>query len=246
YALWFSASLKFLVPFAVLLSLGRQAAPVVAPVTPSLATAVSRLTVPFPEIVWTGGAPEHTSRLPWIPAAWAAGVLIVVGTRVRAWRRIRAVLRTSRRNPLPFPLEVRTSSNAIEPGLIGFWRSTLLLPEGIEDCLTPRQLQAVLAHELCHARRRDNLTAAVHMAVEALFWFHPLVWWIGARLVETRELACDQAVLAGGGEPREYAEAILNVCKRYVESPLACVAGVTGADLKRRIQAMLSARTILP
>jgi bla regulator protein BlaR1 len=43
-------------------------------------------------------------------------------------------------------------------------------------------------------------------------------------------------------EPHDYAEAILNVCKLYVESPLACVSGVSGSDLKKRIQAILAGR----
>jgi uncharacterized protein (TIGR03435 family) len=77
------------------------------------------------------------------------------------------------------------------------------------------------------------------MIGEAVFWFHPLVWWIGARMVEEREQACDEEVLSLGNEPQVYAEAILNVCKLYVESPLTCVAGVTGADLKRRIEAIM-------
>ena len=127
--------------------------------------------------------------------------------------------------------------------MVGWWRPILLLPEGIVECLTPPQLEAVLAHELCHVRRRDNLFASLHMMVEAVFWFHPLVWWIGARLVEERERACDEGVLSLGGEPRIYAGAILNVCKLYVESPLVCVSGVTGADLKRRIEAIMTNRT---
>jgi bla regulator protein BlaR1 len=93
----------------------------------------------------------------------------------------------------------------------------------------------VIAHELSHIKRRDNLTAAIHMGVEAVFWFHPLVWWIGARLIEERERACDEAVLSLGGEPRDYADAIVSVCKLYVESPLTCVSGISGADLKKRI-----------
>jgi len=100
----------------------------------------------------------------------------------------------------------------------------------------------VLAHELCHVRRRDNLTAAIHMVVEAVFWFHPLVWWIGARLVEERERACDEEVLSLGQEPRDYADAILSVCKLYVESPLVCVSGVSGANLRRRIEAIMTNR----
>jgi uncharacterized protein (TIGR03435 family) len=82
------------------------------------------------------------------------------------------------------------------------------------------------------------------MIVEAIFWFHPLVWWIGARLVEERERACDEGVLSLGSEPQVYAEAILNVCKLYVESPLACVSGVTGSDLKKRIEAIMTNRMV--
>jgi len=80
------------------------------------------------------------------------------------------------------------------------------------------------------------------MFVETAFWFHPLVWWIGQRIVAERQRAGDEEVLRRGSEPRGYAEGILNVCKLYVESPLACVAGVTGADLKRRIAGMAGAR----
>src|SRR5437764_157806 len=120
------------------------------------------------------------------------------------------------------------------------FRPILLLPAGIRERLKPRELQAVLAHELCHVWRRDNLTSAIHMIVEAVFWFHPLVWWIGARLIEERERACDEAVLRLGNEPQEYAEGILNVCKSYLESPLWCVSGVTGSSLKKRIQAILT------
>jgi len=70
------------------------------------------------------------------------------------------------------------------------------------------------------------------MVVEALFWFHPAVWWIKTRLLEERELACDEVVLQSGNKADIYAESILNVCKFCIESPLACVAGVAGSDLK--------------
>jgi len=103
-------------------------------------------------------------------------------------------------------------------------------------------LEAIFAHELCHVRRRDNLAAAIHMLVEAIFWFHPLVWWLGARLVAERERACDEEVLQSGRDPQVYAAGILTVCKHYLESPLPCVAGVTGSDLKRRIEAIMTRR----
>jgi uncharacterized protein (TIGR03435 family) len=82
------------------------------------------------------------------------------------------------------------------------------------------------------------------MVVESIFWFHPLVWWIGSRLVDERERACDEEVLRQGSEPEVYAEGILNVCRFYVESPLSCVSGVTGSDLQKRIEAIMTHRIV--
>ena len=110
----------------------------------------------------------------------------------------------------------------------------------MRERLTPEQLRAILIHEATHVRRRDNLTGFLHMLVAAVFWFHPLVWWIGARLVDERERACDEEVLREGSEPEVYAEGILNICKLYVESPLVCVSGLTGANLKKRIEAIMT------
>ena len=78
------------------------------------------------------------------------------------------------------------------------------------------------------------------MLIEALFWFYPLIWWIGRQLVRERERACDEAVITRGYSPDVYAEGILNVCKFYVEQPLACAAGGAGEDLKRRIEAIMT------
>jgi len=138
---------------------------------------------------------------------------------------------------------VLSSSLLLEPGVFGIFRPVLLLPEKIVNRLSAPQLRSILAHEMCHVRRRDNLTAAIHMVVEAIFWFHPAVWWIGTRLVEERERACDEAVLELGNEADVYAQGILNVCKFYTESSMACMSGVTGSDLKRRIVRIMTEQT---
>src|SRR5205807_3798167 len=119
--------------------------------------------------------------------------------------------------------------------IFGINRAVLVWPEGISSRLQGQQLDSILAHEVWHVRRRDNLAAAIHMVVEAIFWFHPLVWWLGARLVEERERACDEKVLESGSDRQVYAESILKICEFCVGSPLACVTGVTGADLKKRM-----------
>src|SRR5206468_6567516 len=134
----------------------------------------------------------------------------------------------------------RCSPGLLEPGIVGVFHPVLLLPAGIAQRLTAQQLDAVFAHELCHVRRRDNLSSAIHMIAEALFWFHPLVWWIGARLVEERERACDEAVLRQGNDPHHYAEAILQVCRSYVEWPMPLVSGVTGSNIAARLKTIVS------
>jgi bla regulator protein blaR1 len=113
-------------------------------------------------------------------------------------------------------------------------------PEGISERLEDAHLEAILAHELWHVGRHDNLAAAIHMLVEAIFWFCPVVWWLGARLVEERERACDEEELELGSDRQVYAESILKICEFCVGSPLACISGVTGADLKKRMVRIMS------
>jgi uncharacterized protein (TIGR03435 family) len=130
----------------------------------------------------------------------------------------------------------------MEPGVFGVLRPVLLWPEAISAHLDDAHLEAILAHEAAHVRRRDNLTSLLPMLVEALFWFHPLVWWMESQLVKERERACDEEVLLLCHHPQAYAESILKVCELCIESPLTCVSGITGADLKRRIVQIMTAR----
>jgi bla regulator protein blaR1 len=248
YWLWFSATLKFFVPFALLISLGShlERSPVAQKTALAAAVVAPSSVVQLSEPLYGPTAIPRAPRVIDWPAIafgmWACGFLGVALVRVRGWLGVQAAVRASSPLDISAPVEVRSTPGLLEPGVIGLFRPVLFLPLGIEDRLTSEQLRAVLAHELCHVRRRDNLFAAVHMVVEAVFWFHPLTWWIGARLVEERERACDEEVLCLGNEPQTYAEGILNVCKLYIESPLVCVSGVTGADLKNRIHAILAGR----
>jgi bla regulator protein BlaR1 len=132
-------------------------------------------------------------------------------------------------------IEMLLSRESLEPAIFGIVRPVLVWPAGISERLDDEHAEAIVAHEVSHVRRRDNLSAAMHMFVKAIFWFHPVVWWLGTRMAEERELACDEEVLQLGSEREVYAESILKVCEFCVGSPLACVSGVTGADLKKRI-----------
>jgi TonB family protein len=77
---------------------------------------------------------------------------------------------------------------------------------------------------------------------ETLFWFHPLVWWLGARQLAERERACDESVIGSGAVPADYADAILKVCECSIDSAAVGRAGIAGSVLGRRMEAIMSAR----
>ena len=267
YRLWFIASVKFLVPFSLLVGLGSHLGSSKAP-----ASSPARIFVVMEEMSqpFTLVNPSHSAApaaLTWLKlgtlflpsllvGVWFCGAATVLffwclrwgrlhvalsrGQTAKSGREFEALRRHEGGAGISRQIDLIVSSFALEPGILGIFRPVLLLPKGISDRLTDAQLDAILAHELCHVRRRDNLAATVHMLVEALFWFYPLAWWIGTRLVEERERACDEEVLRVGNDPHVYAEGILKVCEFYLESPLACVAGVTGSNLKKRIEAIMS------
>jgi bla regulator protein blaR1 len=246
YSLWMAASIKFLVPMSLLVAFGSSVEPwTPRPFVPPMPAAVDGISQPFSAPSSPPGAPAPS---PWtgIAIVWAVGVAVVVRRRWIGWRVVRSAARSAQRLPVDAPVPVMSAPVRLEPGVIGLFRPVLLLPATVLERLTAAQLDAILAHELCHVRRRDNLTAAIHMIVETLFWFHPLVWWIGARLVDERESACDEEVLYRGSDPVDYAEGIARVCRLCLESPLPCAAGVTGADLKQRVHRILSERALAP
>ena len=262
YWLWLAASMKFLIPFSLLVGLGSHLAwsrgstgtnaglyfameEVGEPFTQPALSVISR--VPSSSV-----SSSLIQLLPsFLAAIWLCGFLAVVFVWYTRWRRVSHALRHA--EPLREGREVETllrleriagrrkqiemflSPASLEPGIFGITRPVMVWPKGISERLGDAHLEAILAHEVWHVRRRDNLAAALHMLVEAIFWFHPLVWWLGARLVEERERACDEAVVESGNDRQVYAESILKICEFCVESPLACVSGVTGADLKKRM-----------
>jgi len=248
--LWFAASLKFLIPFAALAALGERLAaqlPVTVVASPRLlATLPVAETISAPATMLAAvpqaGAGINIALV--LGLVWLLGFVTVLAIRLIRSLRLRSVLKNARDidlSQVPSFVKVKTSSSLLEPGLVGIFNPVVLLPQGLMARLSHGEIQSILAHELTHLRRRDNLTAAIHMWVEALFWFYPLVWLIGARLIAERERACDEGVLARGHDREVYAGGILKVCKFCLQSPLACASGVSGADLGTRVCQIMTA-----
>ena len=131
-----------------------------------------------------------------------------------------------------------TSDVCVAPVTVGWLLPVIMLPQGWREW-TRGRLDAVLAHERAHVRRRDPLVQWLALLNRAVFWFHPLAWWLERKLADLAEEACDDAVLRHGHDPVEYAECLLDM-ERSVKQAGARVPvlGMTmpGTGLSRRIR----------
>jgi len=136
---------------------------------------------------------------------------------------------------------------AVWPGPRG---AEILLPAELVEGLAPERLDALLAHELAHVRRRDHWVRALELLITALYWWLPVAWWARHQLRVAEERSCDALVLrAVPGRAREYAESLLETVEFLsVREPVPALA--VGASetrcLKERVAMILSRKIPAP
>jgi TonB family protein len=169
-------------------------------------------------------------------ASWRAvkaGVKVNTGREIEALDRALAALSVERR--IGFVLAQGISV----PGLWGVWRPVVLLPDRLAGDLSDDELESLMMHEVIHVKRWDNLVSLFQMGLSCLLWFYPVVWLLERRLLHEREQACDEEVLQGKGS-KVYVSSILKVVRFCLDSKMAGVSLVTGSNLKRRIENIMS------
>ena len=124
------------------------------------------------------------------------------------------------------------------PATLGWIRPVILLPPAAALGISPRQLEALLVHELAHIRRHDYLVNVLQMIAETVFFYHPAIWWASRRMRAERELCCDDIAIASCGDALGYAQALARVGRLRVTTAELAV-GSSGGPLLRRIQRVL-------
>jgi beta-lactamase regulating signal transducer with metallopeptidase domain len=210
---------------------------------------------------WRAEAEERlTALLPWLVCAWLSGVLLLASRMVGAWLLVLRLKRSA--SPVPRRFEellarvsgrlrvrraVRLCRSALVevPTVVGHLRPVILIPAGALLGLTPRQLEAVLAHELAHVRRWDYAVNMLQTAAETLLFYHPAAWWLSGRVRAEREHACDDAAVEATGDALSYALALAALEQlRGAETPPAALAlAANGGSLMKRIQRLVSKDT---
>jgi hypothetical protein len=141
---------------------------------------------------------------------------------------------------------IRTNSLCAVPVTVGFLHPTVIFPEHWRQW-SRAQLDAVLTHEYEHVRRRDSLVQWLALLNRALFWFHPVAWWLERHLSALAEEACDYVVLARGHGPREYSDYLIDMARSVKRAGGRLnVAGMAmpGSSLSRRIRQILEGGSV--
>jgi uncharacterized protein (TIGR03435 family) len=149
----------------------------------------------------------------------------------RIFNRLKASLSVSR------PVRLLVSGRVQAPAALGWLRPIVLVPVGALAGLPAAQLEALLLHELAHIRRHDYLIHILQSAVEAVFFYHPAVWWISGHMRAERELCCDDIAVSVTGDAVLYARALAEFDSARSIQPTVMAA--TGGSVAHRIARLL-------
>lgn len=209
---------------------------------------------------FVGELPPLVEQMPALVTAWALGAALMLArlalglawvgrARKRStpapaeWQmRLDAL---ARRLGLRRPVSLRLLPELPGPIALGLLKPCVLLPAALLSRLPVDLLEALLAHELAHVRRWDYLANLLQSAVEALLFFHPVVWWLSARMRAERELVADEisAELLGQHDGGRRLALALHALSELQPQPLPAVAlAAHGGDLLARIERLLAPR----
>jgi beta-lactamase regulating signal transducer with metallopeptidase domain len=215
------------------------------------AAAAPALPVPAPQLFL-----RVEPVLPWLVAAWLAGVSVLTGRLCAGWVQVyrwrhRAVRQVAAEwqvalERLAVRVRVSRSVTLLEsalvevPTLIGWLRPAILLPASALAQLTARQLESILAHELAHVRRHDYLVNLLQTAIETALFYHPAVWWASRFARAEREACCDELAVAVCGDRLGYARALASLEELRAARPRLALAA-SGGPLSDRIRRLVGA-----
>jgi beta-lactamase regulating signal transducer with metallopeptidase domain len=187
--------------------------------------------------------------MPWAAGAWLIGVALVVAWHLGGSLRVRRLLlrswptgvalsaclkELSARLGVREPVRLAESAEAVVPMVTGLRRPTIILPQHFTESVGPASVESLLVHELAHVCRRDLLANWAQTLVEALFFFHPGVWWLSRVVRQEREHCCDDMAVRLLKDELLYARSLLRLQEGHSLWPQGSMTA-TGAAFALRI-----------
>lgn len=192
---------------------------------------------------------------PWlsvIVAGWILGVVFCALRPLIGWRTLRrlrregvstvsdevtvSLKRVAERLGMRRVVQVMGSTLAGAPMVVGYLRPVILLPASLLSNIPVAELESILAHELAHIRRHDFVVNLFQAAIETVFFYHPVVWWLSRQIRIEREHCCDDLVVASLNDRVAYGRALVTIaecCGRSPSLALSAKAGSLPARVRR-------------
>ncbi|MCC7644129.1 MULTISPECIES: M56 family metallopeptidase [unclassified Janthinobacterium] len=194
------------IPIVHLLSLLSGISPAQLPVdAPPAWRAALQAWMPALVLAWSAGVGLMSLRL-CLGLAWVGKLRRQAVAAPAIWQaRLDALAQRMGLHRRP-PLKLH--AGLASPVTVGFWHPVILLPAALLSGMPVALLEALLAHELAHVRRWDYLVNLLQSVAEALLFFHPVVWWLSARMRAEREQVADALAAQALQDPQQLATAL--------------------------------------
>lgn len=144
--------------------------------------------------------------------SYTAGMTGLLLREGLGWFAMRRLVRSSQPMEVLPGSDVYESNSIVTPVTCGVFRTRVVLPAAWKEW-APEKLRAVLVHENAHRTRRDPLIGFLARINRAIFWFHPIAWWLERKLADTAEQACDDEVVIQLGGPEHYARVLIEIAE---------------------------------
>ena len=255
YALACTALVSMAVAAAATFELTGDAAPagVATAAVPTSINLPGPAVATVPHIVSTTTMLDRRSLTALIVLVWASGVAGQVVWQVIGWTRVRQLARGPAVGDGRWTAAMATSADRVGvrravrllgsarvdvPVVLGVLRPAIVVPLSLLADLPTDHVEAILAHELAHVRRHDYLANLIQCGVEAVFFYHPAVWWMSAVVRREREHCCDDVAAGVVGNRATYAATLLTLEACRGPSPRLAMA-VTDGSLAGRVRRLV-------
>ena len=180
---------------------------------------------------------------------WSIGFLFMLTRLFTGWYRMKRIVQNA--EPVPdlhpklnlstYGFELLLSQHVDSPLCFGLFRPVILLPKHIMNNHTTEDLHMVLSHEFAHIERKDCWINIFQRLIEALLFFHPLVWYASSQLTQNREQICDYYVIAKGASLDDYANLLARIVEHGLERKSLHAVALFEGRLLSRIRSLLEA-----
>lgn len=127
------------------------------------------------------------------------------------------------------------------PMVVGHLKPLILVPIGLINGLSEKEVEAIICHELAHIKRRDYLVNILQSLMEIVFFFNPAVLWVSKLIREERESCCDDMTISSTHDKVNYISALIS-CQEFQPGNPEYAMAISGKNdqLVQRVKRMVS------